>query len=91
MIISSAVVQTHPQEVENLQQRLEAISGVEVHASTEKGQMVLTLEHETLTESADVFTKIQLMDGALSASLIFNQNEPEPESIYDPTQREESQ
>ena len=91
MIISSAVVQAHPENMEAVKGRLESLDGVEVHATTEKGQMVITLEHETSGEAADAFTKIQLLEGALSASLIFNQNESEPDSVFDPNQREELQ
>lgn len=91
MIISSAVVQAHPKDQEVVKGRLESLDGVEVHATTESGQMVISMEHETTGDAADVFTKIQLLEGALSASLIFNQIESEPDAVFDPNQREELQ
>lgn len=80
MIISSAVVQAYPQNVEAVKARLEELPGVEVHGASDEGQMVVTLEHENSGDAADAFTKIQLAEGVLSANLIFNQTETEPES-----------
>lgn len=72
MNISGVIVQTRPEQAAALRQRLAGLSGVEVHAATEEGGIVITVEDTAENAPADILMQVQNLPGVLSASLIYN-------------------
>jgi nitrate reductase NapD len=58
---------------------LEQIPGVEIHAATDDGKLVITIESETDGETASTFDRINVMDGVMSAAMVFHQFESDPD------------
>ncbi|MCF7980590.1 MAG: chaperone NapD [Pseudomonadales bacterium] len=50
---------------------LEAEPGVEVHAVTDDGRIVLTLEKETRQQTGDTLNQIEQINHVLSTSLVY--------------------
>jgi len=80
MNISSAIVHTRSPRMEHLRDSLETIAGVEVHAVSEQGRLVVSIESAGDRDTADIFEAIQRLDGVLSASLVYSHFESDPDS-----------
>lgn len=72
MNISSIVVHTLPQNAAVLQGELADLPGVDVHAASEEGKIVITIEDTPDNAPAKTLMNVQNMQGVLSASLIYN-------------------
>ena len=72
MSISSLVIQTRPENVDNVQSALILMEGVEVHATTKSGRLVVTVDQPDNAKAADVFSSLTELDGVLNTSLIYN-------------------
>ena len=79
MNISSVIVHAKPTELLSVRGNLEQIPGVEIHAATDDGKLVITIESETDGETASTFDRINVMDGVMSAAMVFHQFESDPE------------
>ncbi|MCP5249458.1 MAG: chaperone NapD [Candidatus Accumulibacter sp.] len=79
MNISSVLVNARPEVLPQVQGKLLALSGVEVHAATDKGQLIVTIEADSDRAAADMFTTISRQPGVLSAALVYHQFEPDPD------------
>ncbi len=79
MNISSIIVHAKPTELASVRGSLEQIPGVEIHAATDDGKLVVTIESDTDGETASTFDRINTMDGVMSAAMVFHQFEPDPE------------
>jgi nitrate reductase NapD len=63
-----------------------AFNGAEIHATTDDGRLVVTLDEPDNAEATDAFVRIQDLDGVLSVSLVYNyfeQPTDEKEAIDD--------
>jgi nitrate reductase NapD len=80
MNISSIIVHAKPTELMSVRGNIEQIPGVEIHAVTDDGKLVVTIETETDGETASTFDRINVMDGVLSAAMVFHQFESDPEN-----------
>ena len=78
MNISSIIVHAKPTELMSVRGSLEQIPGVEVHAATDDGKLVVTIETDTDGETASTFDRINTMDGVMSAAMVFHQFESDP-------------
>lgn len=76
MSISGLVVHTLPARAPEVRERLTQYDGVEVHAVTEDGKMVITVDIPDDHRAADTLMDLQKQDGVLSASLIYTHFEP---------------
>lgn len=76
MEISGVLVQTLPRDAEALRSRLVAMPGVEVHAISADGGLVVTVETSSSHTMADILNGLQQMHGVLSATLIYHHQEP---------------
>ena len=86
MNISSALVSPVPGCGWVLRLALEELPGVEVHAVSPEGKLVITLEGGDDQASADAFETVQRLDGVLCAALIYTHTEMDPnEEIGDET------
>lgn len=79
MNISSIIVHAKPTELMSVRGNIEQIPGVEIHAVTDDGKLVVTIETETDGETASTFDRINVMDGVMSAAMVFHQFESDPE------------
>ncbi|MDB2387270.1 chaperone NapD [Shewanella sp.] len=71
--ITSLVVHAASKSVADLKQRLLALVGVEVHAVTDEGKFVITLEGETQRSILDNVEAINAFEGVINSSLIYHQ------------------
>lgn len=79
MNISSVIVVPHPEKVASVTTALNEISGVEVAAVSPEGKIIITIETDGDRETVQTFEFITLMDGVLSASMVYHQLETHPE------------
>jgi len=71
MNICGVLVHAHSGEHEQVKKRLEQQPGVEVHALTEEGRLVVTVEDESHKVTADAVIHLQDIEGVLSAAMIY--------------------
>jgi periplasmic nitrate reductase NapD len=79
MNISSVIVIPHPERVDSVVAGLCATDGVEVAAVSPEGKIIVTIETDGDRETVQVYEAISVMDGVMSASMVFHQKEDEPE------------
>jgi nitrate reductase NapD len=70
--VSSLVVHGRPERLGEIRAGLARLSGVEVHAGAPSGKLVVTLETGSEQEIVAHVTTISLLDGVLSATLVFH-------------------
>jgi nitrate reductase NapD len=78
MNISSAIVHAHPKDVAIVQAGLATLAGVEVHAVSPEGKMIVTIETEDDGSNAATYQLIGQLDGVMSAAMVYHQTESEP-------------
>jgi len=69
--LSSLVVHARPDAVEDVRRRVEA-EGCEVHLTSPEGKLVVTTEAATARALGDTLTCVQLLEGVLSAAMVFH-------------------
>lgn len=79
MNISSVIVIPHPDHIEAVRVRLQEIDGVELHAVSPEGKMIVTLEADDDRTTAGTYEYISQLDGIMSASMVYHQKESDPE------------
>lgn len=79
MNISSAIVYAKSKDEQTLRSLLSLVPGVQVHASTDDGKMIITIESENDRSAVAVYEGIERMDGVLSVAMIFQQTESHPD------------
>lgn len=79
MNISSLIVHARPGSADALRTRLEALDGVEVHAVSGNGKLIVTIESNDDRGTADTYESIGRTDGVLSVSMVFQQTENDPD------------
>ncbi|MFJ5369645.1 chaperone NapD [Bosea sp. CER48] len=80
--ISSAVVSALPAQVDAVLARIGELPDTEVHR-VENGKIVIVLEGASTGVIGDRLAAISLLDGVLSANMVFEQIE-DPETLDDP-------
>jgi nitrate reductase NapD len=73
--ISGLLLHARPERAEALCERLLQMPGIEVHAISPEGRLVVTLENAGDGEMTDTFARIQALPDVLSASLIYQHSE----------------
>jgi nitrate reductase NapD len=79
MNISSVIVIPHPDHIAAVRARLQEIAGVEVHAVSPEGKTIVTIETDGDRETTQIYEYVSQLDGVLSASMVYHQNESDPE------------
>ena len=79
MNISSAIVYAKSEDEPALRSLLSQVPGVQVHASTDDGKMIITIESENDRSAVAVYEGIERMAGVLSVAMIFQQTESHPD------------
>ena len=79
MNISSVIVQTTPQHVEQLVGLIKAGEDCEYHLHDDKGRIIVTLEAEGADSEVVILKRIQALPNVLSADLVYAYSEDELE------------
>lgn len=79
MNISSAIVYARPGTDQVLREQLPQLPGVEVHAASEDGKIIVTIEADNDRAAIDVYEAIGRMDDVLNIAMIFQQTESHPD------------
>ena len=77
--ISSLVVHVRPDNVPAVRAALAAMPGVEIYAEA-SGKLIVTLETATEADIVTRMNEISLLDGVMSAALVFHHFEPAAET-----------
>ncbi len=78
MNISGVLVHIRPEQLAAVKSRLSDFSGVEIHAATDDGRLVVTIENDT-GGMIDTMSALHDVEGVLSASLIYHHFDEEIE------------
>lgn len=73
--IAGVLVQTRPEHIPQVQTRLGNVSGLEVHAVSPDGRIVVTVEADGRKSVADTLFSLNAMQDVLSASLVYEHSE----------------
>lgn len=79
MNISSAIVYSRPDQEAALRMQLATLTGIEVHATTDDGKMVVTIEADNDRAAVNTYEAIERLPGVMSMAMIFQQTESNPE------------
>ena len=71
MNISGVVLRALPRELDAVRRSLAALPGVEVHAATVDGRLVVTLEDAGTERAADTFVRLHDIRGVMSVAMIY--------------------
>lgn len=71
MNISSVVLRSRPEALSAVRDSLAALPGVEVHAATCDGRLVITLQDAATASAADTFVKLHDIAGVMSVAMIY--------------------
>jgi periplasmic nitrate reductase NapD len=69
--VCGVLVFARPEHIKTVRKKLEEEEGVEVHASTENGRLVVTVEKEDQQQTGDMLNRIQALDHVISASMVY--------------------
>ncbi len=83
MNISSIVVHARPQESAALQGRLADLPGVDVHAATDDGRIIITIEDTLASVPSETLMNVQNMQGVLSAAMVYNYSDEQVSPTQD--------
>ena len=75
--IAGVLVQTHPKHIPQVQALLGDVAGLEVHAVSPDGRIVVTVEGDGRKSVADALFSLNAMQGVLSACLVYEHSETE--------------
>lgn len=73
MNISGVIVRARPENLAAVRARLAAIAGVEVHAATDDGRLIVTVEEADDRLLADAVLGLNNVPGVLAASMVYHQ------------------
>ena len=79
MNVSSLIVNAKDGQVLAVQALLTQQSGVEVHAASPEGKLIVTIETESDRDTVAAYERISRTDGVLSAAMVYHQIESEPD------------
>lgn len=79
MNISSAIVHARPGSIDIVQSGLAQLAGVEIHAVSPEGKLIVTIESEDDSSNVATYESIARLDGVLSAAMVYHQTEAEPD------------
>ena len=71
MTLSSVILRVLPEEMPAVKTSLGAFSGVELHAETADGRMIVTVEDTPELSAADCYVQLNGLTGVLSAAVVY--------------------
>ncbi|MDP1610341.1 MAG: chaperone NapD [Sulfuritalea sp.] len=78
MNISSAIIHARPGAVSIVEAGLATLAGVELHAVSAEGKLIVTIETEDDAGNVATYERIGQLDGVMSAAMVYHQTESEP-------------
>jgi nitrate reductase NapD len=79
MNLSSVIVIPRPDRVDQVRSLLGQQPGVEVALVSPEGKIIVTIETDGDQETVQTYEAISLMDGVMSASMVYHRKEDEPD------------
>lgn len=79
MNISSILVSAAPERAGQVKSQLEALAGVEVHAVSDDGRLIVTIEADSEQATVSTFEAINQQPHVLAVSLVYHQDESDPD------------
>lgn len=76
--VCGVMVLSTPEKVHNVSVTLADMEGVEVHAATDEGRIVVTVEAEHSKNCADTFSSFNHIQGVVSTALVYHEIDSEP-------------
>lgn len=73
--ISSLLLRAEPEMLGAVLNEINLVPNAEVPISDESGKIIVTLETSSESAIIDALTKLQLIDGVVSASLVYHQQD----------------
>lgn len=74
--ISGIAIHTRPADTKSVIANLSRIPKAQIHATTEDGRLVVTLETESTHQTLDYMDAIRSLHGVLNAVLVYQHAEP---------------
>ena len=81
--VCGVLVSARPEHMQAVQEQLEVEDGVEIHAVTEEGRLVVTVEKEDQQQTGDMLNKIQSLDHVVSTSMVYQYFDQVPENVWE--------
>ncbi len=75
MNISSLLIYAQPQRAERVRARIEQLPGLEVHAATADGRLIVTVETNDDREMAQSFEQLGAIPGVHASTLVYHHSE----------------
>lgn len=85
MTICSLVIQALPDQLKTVSQSLMSMEGVEIHAQTDEGKMIVSIDHPSRSYCGNTMTKMTRIGGVMSASLVYEYQEDLEHTDKQPT------
>jgi len=88
MSIYSVVIHTKPENINPVSSALENIKGVELHAASDLGKLIVTLDHPDRAYCSDTLMGFHNIPGVINSSLIyeyFEEGDKSEETLSDDT------
>ena len=79
MNISSVIVIPHPDRIPAVFEALSLVEGIDVALVSPEGKIIVTIETEGDRETIARYEYISQIEGVMSASMVYHQQENEPE------------
>lgn len=79
MSVSSLILNTRPQQVTQVSEAAAAFPGVEVHAVTADGRIIVTVEDVSGCAVADTLVRLHNLEGVVAASLVYHYSDDDSE------------
>ena len=79
MNITSAVVYATPLSRAQVKAGLVALSGVEIHAETEDGRFIITVEDVPGIRSGETVMRLHQLDGVQFAAMVYQYSDDDPQ------------
>jgi len=69
--VYSVVIHTKPENLQSVTDKISLVKGVEVHGSSDKGKLVVSLEHPDRGYCSETLMSFHNIPGVLNSSLIY--------------------
>ncbi len=80
MNISSAILHIAPLRLAEARHALLAMSGVEIHAESPEGKMIVVLEDDDLEKAANKYVALHGVPGVASVAMVYQYSDDELET-----------
>ena len=77
MNISSAILYIAPESLDEACAALLQLSGVEIHARSPEGKVVVTLEDDNINSAADKYVALHGVPGVASVAMVYQYSDDE--------------